>query len=595
MAITPNRTAKRVLAGLVAAASLAIGGIATANAATPTDVSVSGKETITLSATTSGAFTGKTDTIQAIELGKYVSAQSTDGGKTISAVGVETTAAYKQALTDALTAAGVTDIDTANPLNTVLDVTGDNGSEKPAYSSDLRKIATSLNDDATIKAATGEKGTVSSSGDSQTDNVLTFSNLEAGYYLIRDTTAKGATAAIPMLVGTKAGGLSFKDNPLGVVVYKSIDDNKGGNGDGNENVKPPVKSTGDNKGSAEHKVGDTVSYTIKATVPNTTGYKGYRLELSDTLGAGLDYVAKTGYTVKINDKELDAKYVKFTQDQNNARHLTWAFGLDTTVNGATVRNILEGDAATVFTPGSVIEITYTATINSDAVNQDANKNAVVQNYSNNPNAWDANMGSSEGENPDGPGPVDVLLGQADIMATKNLDKTNADAVKNAAGLKGVKFQIGEYTKGGTFTALNFVANADGSYTLADADDTNTVNEFTTPDSGVIVLKGISGDYELKQTGAADGWSDTYLADFVFNAAATKTAKTATLNADQSLNKNGLAFQIDSDTVGFMSVKNKTQLPNTGSQMGTILMAVTILTAAGGAVIAFKAHKHSVNA
>lgn len=582
---------KRVLAGLIAAASLAMGVTATANAAEPTNVALTAKESITLTATRSGAFTGKTDTLKAIELGKYIAAQSTDGGKHVSAIGVETAEAYKAAITDALKAAGVkdADINANNPLDDLLELTGDNGKEKPAYSSAIRKAATSLGANATIKAAAGVKGVASNSAEGKTDDVFTFSNLEAGYYLVVDSTAtENSTAAIPMLVGTKAGGLSFADNPLGTVVYKSITDNPEGNGDGNENVKPPVKST-NNAGTAQHKVGDYVEYTIQATVPNTTGYTGYRLQLSDTLGAGLDYVndAKHPTTITVGGKNLDAKYVKFTQDTVNARHLTWDFGLDTALEGKTVRNILEGDAAAVFTPGSEVVVKYTAQINSNAVaDADSAKNSVEMNYSNNPNLWSDQFGNKEGENPDGPGPVEVLLGAGQVKATQNDKKT---------GLKGVKFQVGQYVKGGAFKALAFVANADGSYTLADADDTGTVTELTTPDSGLVVLKGISGDYQVKQTAAAEGWSDTYLADFVFNAAATKDAKTNTLNADQALNKNGLAFQIDNATIGFMSVKNKTQLPKTGSEMGAILMTVTLLAAAGGVALAFKARKQQAQA
>lgn len=591
MSIMTNKASKRVLAGLIAAASLAVGGVATANAAEPTNVELTGKETITLTATRSGAFTGKADSIKAIELGKYISAQSTDGGKHVSAIGVETTEAYKAAITEALKAAGVkdADINANNPLDDLLELAGDNGKEKPAYSSAIRKAATSLGANATIKAAAGVKGAASNSGEGKTDDVFTFSNLEAGYYLVVDSTnAEGSTAAIPMLVGTKAGGLDFADNPLGSVVYKSISDNPEGNGDGNENVKPPVKST-NNAGTAQHKVGDYVEYTVTATVPNTTGYTGYRLQLSDTLGAGLDYVndAKHPTTVKIGDKTLDAKYVKFTQDQANARHLTWDFGLDSTVDGKTVRNILEGDAATVFTPGSTVTVTYSAQINSNAVaDADSAKNSVEMNFSNNPNLWADQFGNKEGENPDGPGPVEVLLGEGQVKATQNDKKT---------GLKGVKFEVSQFAKGGEFKALAFVANADGSYTLADADDQNTVTELTTPESGLIVLKGISGDYQVRQTAAADGWSSTYLADFVFNAAATKDAKTNTLNADKTLNKNGLAFQIDNATIGFMSVKNKTQLPNTGSEMGAILMTVSLLAVAGGVALAFKARKQQAQA
>lgn len=119
------------------------------------------------------------------------------------------------------------DINANNPLDDLLDLIGDNGKEKPAYSPPIRK------------AAAGVKGAAYNSAEGKTDDVYTFSSLKADYYLVGGSTAtENSTAAIPMLVGTKAGGLSYADNSLGSVVYKSLDNNPEGNGSGNENVKP---------------------------------------------------------------------------------------------------------------------------------------------------------------------------------------------------------------------------------------------------------------------------------------------------------------------------------------------------------------------
>lgn len=64
-----------------------MGGVATANAAETTDAPLTDKESLT--AIRSGAFTGKTDSLKAIELGKYITDQSADGGKHVNAIGVE--------------------------------------------------------------------------------------------------------------------------------------------------------------------------------------------------------------------------------------------------------------------------------------------------------------------------------------------------------------------------------------------------------------------------------------------------------------------------------------------------------------------------
>lgn len=560
-----------VILGLVTTAALSAGVVAPASAAT-TNVNVNDAETIVLHATNEGAFNGKTDTLQAIELGEYLSAESEDGGRTLSAIGVQTKDAYKQAVIDALKAAGIDSIDTTNPVYTAMQMAGDTGEENPPYSSAVREFATSLNTQPAITGATGVKGTISDNG-----KTLTFSNLDEGWYIIRDTTPKGKTAAIPMLVGTEAGGLDFANNDLGTINYKSLTDNSGGNGDGKENVTPPVKST-DGAGSAAHKVGDTVTYTVKQKVPNTTGYPGFRLNITDTLGAGLDYKANS-YKITVGGKNLDAKYVKFTQ---SGRTLSWDFGLDTTVEGSTkVRNILEGEAASVFTPGSEITLSYSVTINSDAVDDGANLNSVKTSYSNNPNAWWGQLGMVMGETPDGDGPVEIMLGEATVETTRN-DKTTA--------LPNVTVQVGEWAGEGEFVPLNFVKNEDGTFTLADSDDSSTVTDLTSDSNGEITINGINGDYEVKQIGAAEGWSNTYLADFKFTSVPGHGEGNDKATLDTSHNQNNLAFQIDAATIGLMSVQNSSQLPQTGMSMGAIMMTVTAVAALGGITLAFTARQ-----
>lgn len=579
MSMIDKRIAKRVLAGLTAAASLAAGGIV-AGSAMAADTAVTATDadkTIKLVASTDTAFDGKTDTLQAIRLATYDTGVT--DGTNLTGVSITTEGAYKQAIIDALKAAGVTDIDNANPATTVMTIAGDTPTTKPAYASKLRGFATALNKQAAITGATGSKGTVNTANKKELD----FNGLTPGYYLIKDTTAAGKTAAIPMLVGTTFGGKSFAASKLGVVVYKSIDDDKGNTsqgGDGGNNVTPPDKKMDDNKPSAPHKVGDEVTYTVTQKVPNTTGYPGYRLELTDTLGASLDYTSTVSVT--LGGKTLDGKYYKFAQSGNGNRTLNWAFGLDDQYtegsNTTTVRNILKDDAATLFTPGTEIKVTYKAKINSNVDAANGLKNNIQVDYSNNPNAYGSQLGHISG----GPGgnkdtPVEALVGEVVLRSTMS------DKVKPLSGVT-----VSIYDKGGT-TPLKFKKVDDTHYVLAAATDANPVTQFKFAGQD-IHFKGISGNYTVKQVAPAPGYSTITGANFSFNATAAKDnagAITRTSTLDNAANANGLAFQVNANTIGFMSIKSLTELPATGSTMTVILGVMSAVVLAGFAVARMK--------
>ncbi|PWG66706.1 isopeptide-forming domain-containing fimbrial protein [Bifidobacterium callitrichidarum] len=596
MPMIDKRIAKRVLAGLTAAASLAAGGViaGTAMAADTAIAPDKAKDgTIKLLATNDKAFDGKTATLQAIPLATYDG--GTTNGTNLTGISVTTNADYKDAITAALGDAGVKITYADNPVYDVMQITGDTADTIPSYSSALRKFATSLNTQKAIKDATGTPGTVNATNKKEFD----FTGLTPGYYLIRDTTPKGHTGAIPMIVGTTLGGQSFAGSELGTVVYKSIDDDNTGktekpdptNPDKGGNITPPAKDF-ENSDTA-HKVGDYLKYTVTQKVPNTTGYPGYRLNLRDTLGASLDYVndATHATTITVNGKALDASLYKFTQSDTSTtskdgRVLTWEFGAaDTyTPEGGTamdVRNILKDDATkAIFTPGATITVTYYGQINEQVTVKDGLKNIIATDYSNNPNAWGDQLGTIEGgKDGDKDNPSEAHVGEVTLTA---VDKDKNPLTSDAS------FQI---FQGADKTPQKFVKVDDQHYTLSkDGTGTDTI---VVPAGKNVTINGIAGNYHVSQVAPfPTGFSASLGADFYFNATATQNAdKTWTKNStlvNDTTNKNGLAYQNGPTGIGIMQVKNLSQLPATGSTMQVILGAMAAIVAAGVAVSAVKA-------
>lgn len=639
MTMIDKRTVKRVLAGLTAAASLATGGImaGTAMAADVTVTPNTGKDspdtTITLQASVDTAFKNgdkfdKTKYLKAIQLATYNSGTATAAtGGNLTGIDVTTNDDWKDAINAAL---GKTGADAEeNPIVDVMKMTGDVKGGKPAYASDLRNFVTKF---TTVNKDKLASATGSGTGAIDTDpKLFKFTGLTPGYYLIIDSSPKGMSAAVPMLVGTKLAGMSFAEpaSELGVVYYKSIDDDTTGGGQttpdpdkpdkNNPNVKPPEKTKNDGEDDVTvHKTGDIIKYTVSQTVPNTTGYPGYRLELGDTLGAALKYyndAEDTAHqpTVTITndkgaDKTLDVKYYNFAQDTKNPNKLTWQFGLpdnedpypygDVNGDGNTdandvIRNILKDDAtAALFAVGRTIKVTYYAQIQSTHQTEDgALSNNVGVDYSNNPNAWWNQLNHKDGGVPDKPGtPVTALTGEVKLTAVDN-DKA---ALKSDTTY--------HFFTGADTTALQFVKEGE-DYVLANTGDTGTTPDIVVPAGKTITVKGIQGDYHVSETVHPAGFSTSIYPDFKFNAAAEKDAAgTVTLKATLTStaaggdNLGGLAYQDEAKLgktgIGMMHITNVAQLPATGSTLTVILGVMSAIVAAGFAVAYTKSRQRA---
>ena len=179
-----------------------------------------------------------------------------------------------------------------------------------------------------------------------------------GYYFIKDTITSGTNGAVSNYI---------------VQVVEDVDL------DINAKVDVPSlnKSIVDNNTEVENNavsVGDTVTYKITSTVPDTSEFTTYNFTVSDTLSAGLTFGSIS--SVKVGSSTLTAAEYTFNQSGQS-----FTLKLDDIMN---------------YTAGDEITITYTATLNENCVlDTNANTNTANLQFSNDPND-----SSSNGQTPD---------------------------------------------------------------------------------------------------------------------------------------------------------------------------------------------------
>lgn len=500
---------KKVFAAAAAIATvfgLAATTVATANAA-------GGNATLTVS-TKDAKFAGKT--VNAYKM--FSATVSSDGG----AVSHTLNDAWKPFFKNSVGLTDVTDANVNDKANEY--VSGLTGKEK-----DLSAFAAKASNWAqTNNIAVDATATVSKNADKYT---ATFTNLDYGYYVV----------AVP---GATVADTNSQYAALIPVHSTSVDASIKG-------ALPTVVKKVNGESATSAKIGDPLTFTLTSTIPDMSAYSTYTFNFKDTLSKGLTFNQVD--SVKVGDTTLtkNTDYTVTTAPADSGKTLL-------TVAMNEFKKKQQANA------GKKITVTYTATLNKDAVVGGAgNVNSATIQYSNNPST----NGTGESE----PSKVRVFTYgfTVDKYTGKNYDDT-------ATRLAGAEFTLSH--KGGT--AISFVKVADSAtqnavYRVAKADEAGATTTITTPANGKVDFRGLeNGEYTLTETKAPAGYNKLASAIGVRvdgqNDGTDTTNATVTITYD---NNNGSVYDQTASN-GVIPVQNKpgVVLPGTGG-MGTIAFTV----------------------
>lgn len=262
-------------------------------------------------------------------------------------------------------------------------------------------------------------------------------------------------------------------------------------------VEKTVSSDGTYDENTSAQIGDTVYFKLTSKVPDTTDYESYVFKFLDTMSKGLTFDADS-VVVKVNNVALqkDTDYT-VTPEEDTA--------------GATI-NIDLSNSIKNQTAGANIEVTYSATLNKDAVvGVDGNDNSVKVEYSNDPSNPSGGLGQSNPDETDtftyeidvhkytgdwNGGSVGYLPGATFILSKDNQLENNQGGITDG--------NYGDNYANVT-NAIKLVA-VSGGYRVATEDDVSTNVAFTTT-SGAIAISGLeAGVYYLHEVAAPDGYN-----------------------------------------------------------------------------------------
>ena len=511
---------KKVFAAAAAIATvfgLAATTVATANAADNATLTVS---------TTDAKFAGKT-----VNAYKMFSATVSGDGQAVS---YTLTDEWKPFFKNS-TASGLTDVTDANINDKANDyVSKLTGNALVAFATKASNWAQTKANNITV----GATATVSADA-SNSKYTATFTGLDYGYYVVAVPGATLANTSGQYATLVSVGRANVTADIKGDL--PTVD------------KKVQVGSTG--KDVTDAKIGDTLTFTLTSTIPDMSAYSTYTFNFKDTLSKGLTF-----------------GQVEFVKVEGVTDPLT--VGTDYTVTTPTASDntlavaMKDFKAKQQVNAGKKITVTYTATLNKDAVVGGAgNVNSATIQYSNNP--------STDGTGESEPSKVRVFTYGFTV------DKyTGGSYDDTATRLAGAEFTLAPKNDTDS-TAISFVqvnagnATTNAVYRVAKAGETATTTTITTPANGKVDFQGLkNGEYTLTETKAPAGYNK--LASAIGVRVDGRNDGTDTTNATVTItynNDNGSDYDQTASN-GVIPVHNKSgvTLPGTGG-MGTIAFTV----------------------
>lgn len=428
--------------------------------------------------------------------------------------------------------------------NYVKDQVGKDGSNGAAFAKDiLGWILSASGETKTAVEATHK--TVETTADT-----TVIDNLAYGYYVVYPVGATDTSTAPGNETVKSVASLVSVTGTDATVNMKS-------------NYPTVVKKVND-KNADDVNIGDTVTYTLTSKVPDMTGYTSYVFNFKDTLAKGLTFGSIT--SVKIGDVTINAD-TDGTKAENTYTLTTKNNEDGTTEIKIEMNKFLASNANKA---GQEIKVTYTATLNKDAVTGfDPNTNKATVEYSNKP--------GTEGKGESEPSIVDVHTFDFTIFKYYT---TNSEGTETKNPLKGAEFELYKANAEGTAAdeqaKINIVDEENGVYRQATAEEAKATDftsaKIVSDADGKVLVKGLdAGTYYLRETKAPEGYNKL-LSDITVVIKAHYdeiTGKLKSYSVDYTYNgktTNGTAIT-DKDNHPEVAVENKTgaQLPSTGSK------------------------------
>lgn len=488
-----------------------------------------GIRTLTVSANGGQDLTGQT-----INLYKLFDVTESKSGETTNyAYTVNTASGYKNALVSVLTEAGKT-VTVGSKDEEFAKAVFDIGAKD---SKEVQSFANKF----TTYALTNSLAATKTSGKITEENKTSFefTGLDAGYYLVYVTGGKEIQSSLVTV-----------DADTTTVNLKS--------------ETPSINKTAD---KTTVNIGDVVTYTVKGSIPDTTGYAEYAYKIHDELTKGLDFVNNATGTACTDNKV--AVKVAFTNATDAGKAPTEAT-LDAENNRKMSLDLSAWIRANQENKGKEFTVIYYAKVNKDA--EVTNNNKASLEYGNNPNDTTTTT-PSEAKTPTYP--LDILKKKAGIAGatTEKLagakfklysNKTDADKNDDTKAIK-----VSPVTTG---VAGNYVVDPTSSTT-----EFESVENIERKDYNLRVNGLAEGTYYLVETKAPDGYNKL-TAPVVIKI--TKSTDTDVNN--WTISKDGT---VETDKIIDIANSTGSLLPSTGGR-GTIIFAVIAALLVFGVAVSF---------
>lgn len=436
----------------------------------------------------------------------------------------------------------------------------------------------------------------------QTGSETTYTGLTPGYYLVKDQDGSlsgenGVNEAYTLYVVQVVNDtLTFKPKSDIPTTDKKIVE-------GNNKVSTNGAS-----------IGDEVNYEITGTMPsNIADYKTYYYMFTDTLSKGLTY-KENSIKVTVNGIDVTKYFYKGVGEYDETTGTTIEVG----IVDLKALSLLTDPAVDEITKDTKVVLTYTATLNENAVIAgDGNPNDVKLSYSNDPNN-SGDGSTTPPENPNKPVPEHPTGETPKVeVVTYTTELTILKTDEDNKFLPGVEFTLtGNGVNIVLVTEETFTEAADGTYwklkdgtytttppTVAD-DETNNTADYDSVDTkytkttsvvakgngktetevvgtvqadGTVTFKGLgAGDYTITETKTLPGYNTIDPITFTL----TFDAKTKTFASTNDKVTIGGDNTLDTSIVN----QKGSLLPSTGGIGTTIFYIVGAILVIGAGVI-----------